>query len=253
MYSMLIAHLNTNRGGLGLLNASHKAAPNFVINIMTCRQRNLQGFQIKKDTTPIYLHDSIAGFFDSNNNPTSDCLTRYFQLLPHIARICCPPNCTENKHIQLFESQISQHSARGRLKTHCGNILTGQLYNLMATQAPEHLHLLPGILYPQTSYPLVDMIRSKAQHQLPDWTTLLTLRRKLRLPIYNTNNTPTCKCGKQHDCWGNHTFHCKLISKTFAHNIIQDLWASALQPALSTAGYIHSSSILDIEKKHQHF
>ena len=93
------------------------------------------------------------------------------------------------------------------------------------------------------------MNRSKAQHRLPDWTTLLALRRKLRLPIYNTNNTPTCKCGKQHDCWGDHTFHCKLISNKIAHNIIRDSWALALQLPLSTVGYICSSSILDIEKK----
>ncbi len=235
---MLIAHLNTNQGGLGLLNASHKAAPNFVINMMTCRQRILQGFQINKDTKPIYLHDSIADHFGRNNNPTSDCLTQYLQLFPHIVHICCPPNCTKNKHIQIFELQIFWHSARGRLKTHChcGNIHTGQLYILMATQAPEHLHLLPRILSPQTSYPLVDMNRSKAQHRLPDWTTLLAQCRKLHLPIYNTNNTLTWKCGKQHDCWGDHTFYCKLISKKNAHNIIQDSWALALQPDLSTAG-----------------
>ncbi len=90
----------------------------------------------------------------------------------------------------------------------------------MATQAPEHRQLLPSILSPQTSYPLVDMNRSNAQHQLPDWTTLLALRRKLPLPIYNTINTPMCKCGKQHNCWGDHTVQCKLISKKIAHNII---------------------------------
>jgi hypothetical protein len=93
------------------------------------------------------------------------------------------------------------------------------------------------------------MNRSNAQHRLPDWTTLLALRRKLRLPIYNPNNTPTCKCGKQHYCWGDHTFHCKLMSKKFAHNIIQDSWASAVQCALSTVGYICSLSNLEIEKK----
>jgi hypothetical protein len=163
-YSMLIAHLNTSRGGLGLLNASNKAAPNFVISMMTCRQCILQGFQINKDTKPINLHYSIADLFDRNKNPTSDCLTQYFQLLPYIAPICHPSKCTENKHIHVFELQISQHSSRGRLKIHCGNILTGQLYNLMATQAPEHLHLLLSILSPQTLYPLVDMNRSNAQH-----------------------------------------------------------------------------------------
>jgi hypothetical protein len=93
------------------------------------------------------------------------------------------------------------------------------------------------------------MNRSNAQHRLTDWTTLLALRRELCLPIYNTNNTLMCKCGEQYDCWGNHTFHCKLISKKIAHNIIRDSWESALQPALSTAGYIRSLSILDIEKK----
>jgi hypothetical protein len=91
-YSMLIAHLNTNQGGLGLLKASHKATPNFVISMMTCQQRMLQGFQINKDTKPIYLHYSIADLFDRNNKPTSDCLTGYFHL-SHILHISVvPPN-----------------------------------------------------------------------------------------------------------------------------------------------------------------
>jgi hypothetical protein len=85
--SMLLAHLNANQGGLGLLNTSHKAAPNFVISMMTCQRGILQGFQINNNTKPINLNNSIADLFDRNNNPTSDCLTQYFQLLPYIACI----------------------------------------------------------------------------------------------------------------------------------------------------------------------
>ncbi len=125
---------------------------------------------------------------------------------------------------------------------------TAQLYSLMATSAPEHLHLLPSLLSPQTSYPLVGMNRSNVRHRLPNWALSIALRRKLRLPVYDTSNPPICKCGKQHDCWGDHTFQCKQISKKIAHNIIRDCTATALQPALATAGYLRASSKLEIEK-----
>jgi len=120
----------------------------------------------------------------------------------------------------------------------------------MQTSAPEHLHLLPSLLSPQTSYPLVGMNRSNARHRLPDWAFSIALRRKLRLPVYDISNPPICKYGKQHDCWGDHTFHCKQISKKFTHNIIQDCMATALQPALVTAGYLRPSSKLETKKTH---
>lgn len=119
-------------------------------------------------------------------------------------------------------------------------------------EAPEHLHLLPSILSPLTSYPLVGMHRSNRRHHLPNWATKIAIQRKLRLPVYNTNNAPVCRCGTQHDCWGDHTFKCKRISKMATHHIIRDSWAQALQPALSTAGYIRQSTPIDVENPHIH-
>lgn len=77
----------------------------------------------------------------------------------------------------------------------------------------------------------------------------MAIRRKLRLPIYDSTSPPFCKCGTRHDCWGDHTFRCRSISKKMAHDMIRDSWALALQPALATAGYIRHSSKLNTERR----
>jgi hypothetical protein len=77
----------------------------------------------------------------------------------------------------------------------------------------------------------------------------IAIRRKLRLPVHTEQNTLTCICSQIHDKWGDHTFKCKRISKKSAHDIIQDTWATGLQPALSTAGYIKPTTKLDIERR----
>jgi hypothetical protein len=62
-YSILIAHINTNKGGLGMLNASLRAAPDFVLNMMISRRQALQGFTINQDTLPLHLHPSISDLY----------------------------------------------------------------------------------------------------------------------------------------------------------------------------------------------
>ena len=110
------------------------------------------------------------------------------------------------------------------------------------------LHLLPSILVPQTSYPLISMCRSNPTNRLPNWSFVIALKRKLRLPIFDPTTTPNCPCGIQHDIWGDHIFRCVKHNKIAPHNFIRDNWASALQPALALAGYITPSSQLQIEK-----
>ena len=247
-YSTLIAHLNINKGGLGILNASTRAAPNFVVNMMTCRRRISLGFQQNKDITPIILHTSIANLFNIETNHESSCLGRYHQLLPHISSVCNGPKNNPENSTSFFESSISTKSARDRLKSFCGTLVTNQIHSIMETEAPDHVHLLPSILSPQTSYPLIGMNRSNPAHRLPNWTFSIATKRKLRLPIYSPNNKPSCKCKRDIDSFGDHWFSCRNINKTIAHNIVRDSWATALQPALAAAGYINHSSKLDIER-----
>jgi hypothetical protein len=145
-YSTLIAHLNINKGGLGIINPSTRAVLNFVINMMTCRRRINQGFQINKDINPISLHTSIANLFNITTNQNSACLSKYYHLLPHISSICNGPKNKQENSTTHFESSISTKSARDRIKNYCGNLITNQIYATMEIEAPEHSHLLPSIL-----------------------------------------------------------------------------------------------------------
>ena len=247
--SKLIYHLNINRGGLGIVNPSFRAAPDFVLNMMMCKRRSRRGFHINNDIKPVYLHQSITDLYDIDHNNTSTCLQIYQGLLPHIGTLCCSPKMSDDEKLPMFESNISLKSARDRLKKAIGSISLSQIYMDTFNTNKELLLLLPSMLSPQTSYPLIGMCRSKIQHRLPNWITELALKRKLRVPIFPAQ-PPICKCGIQHDKYGDHSFKCNRISKKQGHNIIRDCWAEALQPALATAGYIRHTTKLDIERRH---
>jgi hypothetical protein len=130
-YSTLIAHLNIKDGGLGILNASHWAAPDFVINMASCIRRIKHGFIVNNDI-------SIADLFYTNTNTSSMCLQHYHQLLPHIATICSGPTCPHQDQIHHFENNISPHSARDRIKSHCGSVTVSQIYNDVHRKRRQH-------------------------------------------------------------------------------------------------------------------
>ena len=250
MYASLITHLNINKGGLGILHASTRAIPDFIINMMSSSRCASRGFTINKDVPQVQTNTSLAKLFDLDYNTTSQILTRYYALLPHIANIASPPSCDPTEKSHFFQSQISSHSARSRIKHYSGNIILGQIYSTIATEAPEHTHLLPSILSPHMSYPLAGMNRSNPLHRMPNWMFLIAIRRKLRLQIFPpSQEAPICICTHTHDRWGDHTFKCRRISKKAAHDIIRDTWADSLQPALATAGYIKTNTRLDIERR----
>jgi hypothetical protein len=138
---------------------------------------------------------------------------------------------------------------QSQIKDYCGTLLEDTIYKSTYHNAPEHFRLvLPSILSPQTSYPLVSLNRSMPGNYLPNWSFLLAIKCKLRIPVFNITDPPTCKCGTQHDIWGGHTFNCIHHSKIMAHHFIRESWATAIQPALTFSGYISNSTKLDIER-----
>lgn len=189
--------------------------------MMMSRRRATQGFNINADINRICQHPSITELYNYSMNSHSLCLLCYKILLPQIGPICCPQSCPDNQRINVFEDVISYHSARSRTKDYSRSILVGQLYTKVANNAPELLHLLPSILSPQTSYPLVSLCRSNPNNQLPNWATKIALQQKLQLPVFD--NRMQCKCGTTHDPWGNHTFKCRHISKMPAHTLYTTL------------------------------
>ena len=74
-------------------------------------------------------------------------------------------------------------------KNHSPGIVTAELYKHVFEHKNEHFHLLPSILSPRTSYPLIAMSHSCIKHRLTPLSFLLSIHRKLRLPIY-PNRTP---------------------------------------------------------------
>jgi hypothetical protein len=247
-HSKCISHLHTNKGGLGLLFPRHRAGPDYVITMTSAIKRAKLGFITNPDITATILHPSITNLFDISINTESSCLQRYNILLPPIANIACSEKCPHHERTEHFQTKLSTHSMRSRIKQYCANSLLALTYETTFLTAPEHTNLLPSILAPQTSYPLIAMCRSNKTNRLPNWSFDIAIRRKLRLPIYDTTHPPICSCGKTHDPYGDHTFCCRKHSKKLAHNFIRDNWAINLQPAIALAGYIIPTAPLQTER-----
>ncbi|KAL7523713.1 hypothetical protein ACHAXR_000301, partial [Thalassiosira sp. AJA248-18] len=219
-YAMSIAQIGINDGGLGLLNASNRAAPDFVLTMAAAMRYAQGGFHYNKDLEPILLHPSINDLFNPATNEDSVFLARFDLLVAHIAEAAVSDKCPQAERRGHFLEKISSNSARSRLKKHCNAMQVATLYNLVGHKYPMHLHHLPSILSPQTSPCLVAMSRSIPSHRLRNWNFLYGILRKLRLPIYDPTDCPTCWCGTIHDCFGDHAFCCKKINKKMAHNFI---------------------------------
>ena len=246
--SKQIAHVHTSKGGLGILFPHHRAIPDFIVTTTMSWRRAISGFRPSIDIEPTLLHKSISNLFNIDNNPSSELLQRYQLMLPTIASIAKPPKCNHNDRVTHFQSKLSPTSMRSYIKIFCANAMTDLTNESTYYNNHEHLQFLPSILVPQTSYPLISMCRSIERNRLPNWSFLIALKRKLRMPLFDENNIPTCPCGTIHDKWGDHMFKCVKHNKILPHHVIRDSWATALQPALSLAGYISTHTTLQTER-----
>ena len=249
-YALLISQISVGMGGLGLLNASHRAAPDFVITMASAMKMANDGIGLNKDLEPFEFCQSITDLYLPYQNPRSDYLRRFHQLLPDITAVACSPRTPMEQRAGHFLSKVSSKSARSYIKKFCGNVLTQELYAEMELVNPQHVPHLASLLSPHMSSPLVSMSRSIPGHRIVNWTFMYGMLRKLRLPIYDPNNCPRCWCGKTHDCWGDHGFSCTENNKIMAHHYIRDGWALALQRVLASAGYIRPTAKLETEKPH---
>ena len=246
-YALHIAQLGLSGGGLGILCPRLRAAPDFVLTMTTVCRRATTGFHFHKSLIPHRLHPSLRDLFTIDTNPSSLFLRRLHCLLPHFATIATAPSTPSASRLTAFLTTTSPHSARDRIKKYCTSYLHQTTHHEFAVHAPQHLHLLPSILSPHTSYPIIAMCRSNPSNRLPPWIFEICIKRKLRLPL-STDTTPKfCACGARPDIFGDHTFQCKRICKIGAHNNIRNGLPSVLTPALSTSGYILPSSKFAVE------
>jgi hypothetical protein len=211
-HALLIAQLSLNAGGLGILDPRTRAIPDFMLTFTTSTQHATNGIYLNKHLNNVHLHLTIAALYSTSTNPHSIILKRFYHILPNIVTSSCLPTIPRTDLAQYFLTTLSPHSARERLKKHSTGIITAELYNHVFEHQHKHFHLLPSILSPHTSYPLIAMTRSCIKNCLTPLTFLLCIRRKLRLPVY-PNRTP-CTCGHhEHDIYGDHAFSCDRGSK----------------------------------------
>ena len=246
-YATHIAQLPLSAGGLGLLCPRLRAAPDFVLTMTTVCRRATTGFYFHRSLAPHTLHPSLRSLFTIETNPSSLFLQRLHCLLPHFARIATAPTTPSHSRLSSFLTSTSPKSARDRIKKYCTTFLHNATHHEFARSATEHLHLLPSILSPQTSYPLIAMCRSNPSNRLAPWIFDIAMKRKLRLPLFDTGTTKFCACGVRPDRYGDHTFQCKRICKIGVHNNIRDCLPSVLTPALSASGYILPTTQFAVE------
>ena len=132
-------------------------------------------------------------------------------ILPNLAAIAWPPTIPQEQLCQYFLTTLSPKRARGRFKEATAHYKLNDLYEIMSIEMPDHIHLLPSILSPTTSYPIAGMSRSQTSHRLSPITFTLNMRRKLRLPILPYKCK--CQCNKVYDIYGDHPFNCHRITK----------------------------------------
>mmetsp|Transcript_18973 Transcript_18973/g.34190 ORF Transcript_18973/g.34190 Transcript_18973/m.34190 type:complete len:1170 (+) Transcript_18973:5063-8572(+) len=244
--TLMISQISVADGGLGLLNASARAIPDFVLTMAMAMRHASQGFRVNKDLAPRRLHPTVQNLYCRASNPDSLILQRFEHLLLPIADVACGPKCPADERANHLLTKTSTHSARGRLRSHCSKGLVDALYALLGDST--HVHHLPSILSPHMASPIIAMSRSNPSHRLRNNLFSYALLRKLRLPLWDPAAPPTCWCGKRHDPWGDHTFSCVANRKSGAHNAIVQGTATALQRPLATAGYILPHSKVDTER-----
>ena len=136
-------------------------------------------------------------FYNNTNISSPNLHTSHVHHLPQLLR---------EPH---FLSSISEKSAYSCIKQHCSNYLWMELHHKNYNTAPKHLHFLPSLLSPQTSYPLISLCCSQPSHRLPPWIFIPACKHTLCLPLFDPTDKPIGPCGCRLDPFGDHIFQCR--------------------------------------------
>ena len=144
-----------------------RALTDLAINIQTTSRNAIRGIVTHPHLPPKKLDTTISELFSIDTNLLGSIfLQRFHSILPNLAAIACPPTIPQEQLCQYFLTALSPKRARGRFKeaTVHYHYQLHDLYEIMSTEMPDHIHLLPSILSPTTSYPIAGMSRSQTSH-----------------------------------------------------------------------------------------
>ena len=243
--SLMIAYMTIAQGGLGLMDASTRAIPDFVLTMSQAIRHAEEGFSFGSHTTPYRLPTTLTNLFNGTLNPTSIFLKHFYRLLPDITRVGAPQQCPDP--IDYFVKNGSFNSARDRLKQEASRLRHS---SLLTIARPDLQKILSEILIASSSYPIIGMCRSNPQNRRAPDLFIINLKMKLHLELYDPKLCPKCLCGKTINVFGMHTFSCVRVSKKACNDRIVFTTAPFLRDILLTAGIIAKGSVMYIEPKH---
>ena len=241
---MTIAYIALSQGGLGLMDATARTIPDFVLTMSKSFRYASEGFSFNATEPPHMLCPSLCSLFDININNTSIFLRHFWYLLPDVSMAGTHHQCSDP--IDFFLRRGSLKSARDRLKKIAS---IERRVHLERTARPGLKHNLSEILIASSSYPILGMSRSIPSHRRPNDLFIINLKMKLYLELFEPSTCPTCLCGATIDVFGMHTFCCRRVSKRMMHDRIRDDTAAVLCKVLKSAQIIGSGSRVDIEPK----
>jgi len=150
--SLFLSQISLAHGGLGLLNASARAIPDFVLTMTMAMRHASQGFHINQDLALCWLHLTVQDLYRCVSNPNILILQRFELLLLPITEVACGPRCPGNERANPLLTKTSNNSARGRLQGHCSKGLIDALYAHLGDTL--HVHHMSSLLSPYMAYGL---------------------------------------------------------------------------------------------------
>ena len=243
--SLTISTLGIRNGGLGLQHPKATAIPTFVLTTKRSIDYAINGIYLPSSPTIAPLPECVTTLYHNWHKQDSHIFNIFNKYAPQLAQICHKASNNDTTDpLSTFINATSIPYAREEIKFAAGQQATN---DLLLTSPPDVAHALPSILENHTSLPLIAMNRSAPIHRMPNDDFDLALKRKLRIPLWNPNETPLCICGDYFDNMGDHALKCTHFHKSKASNKIRDVCWRVFGKIFKTCFYIDNEN--DIEKE----
>ena len=105
-HALDIAQICVKDGGLGILNPSARAIPDFVLTTAKCIRFATHSLQLNKELQTIPMPPTLAQLFDSTANTSSTYLQHFHHLLPTIVSYATPKTSQNPTNDIIFHSSL---------------------------------------------------------------------------------------------------------------------------------------------------
>jgi hypothetical protein len=213
-HAIPIIHLPATLGGIGIRDPIATAVPSALTTFSRSLRYAQLGITHNNHTRPIAKIHQYSFQFSKHQQILNHFSTKLLSNLPDTP--------TTPKTIQDFIQHTRLQGIQQTLYLKHQQSVRATLYKTAPTDITD---ILPSLLSPLTSIPLLSLTRRITTNRIPNSFFRILLQRKLRLPVLppSLQHKPCiCRTKALLDPYGDHFFSCTAISKTPIHNRIRD-------------------------------